>query len=52
MESYYLLDIIKKNKLLIKLNLETPEFFKYVCGSTPGIKIDNYYLIYMSCCFS
>jgi tetratricopeptide (TPR) repeat protein len=36
--------IIKNDELLIRLNLESPEFFKYVCGSTPGIKIDNYFL--------
>ena len=36
--------LIKNDNLLIKLTFDTPNFFKYVCGSTPGIKIDNYFL--------
>ena len=36
--------LIKQDKLLIKLKLDTPLFFKNVCGSTPGIKIDKYFL--------
>jgi hypothetical protein len=34
--------LILKDKLLIKLKKETPKFFKYVCGSTPGVLINNH----------
>ena len=34
--------LIIKDKLLIKLKKETPKFFKYVCGSTPGVLINNH----------
>lgn len=34
--------LVKKNKLLLKLKKNTPSFFKNVCGSTPGIVVNNH----------
>ena len=34
--------LIKKDKMLIKLKKKSPSFFKYVCGSTPGVLINKH----------
>ena len=34
--------LVKKNRLLIKLKTDTPTFFKHICGSTPGVLLNEH----------